>query len=120
MAIMVPIAEGICDGSYGIAQPMYTSYGIDEQYIPRHFNNDKGEQALSLADLRFWSENYAPFPAVRLTSWRKACRVTVEWNSGCFGEAFMRVFLAELADLMLFFASPELKDQQPEDRAEEA
>lgn len=41
---------------------MYTSYGIDEQYIPRHFNNDKGEQALSLGDLRFWSENYAPFP----------------------------------------------------------
>lgn len=37
----------------------------------------------------------------------------------------MRIFLAELADLMLVFASPEPKDQQPEekqseDRAEEA
>ncbi|KAL8888260.1 MAG: hypothetical protein Q9215_004276 [Flavoplaca cf. flavocitrina] len=41
---------------------MFTSYGIEEQYIPRHFKDRKGEVAIKLNDLRFWSENSVPFP----------------------------------------------------------
>lgn len=81
MGMSVPIAEEICEGwSYGIAQPvlhilrpiilmlkqigfqMYACWGMDERYIPWHFKNDKGEKIISIADLRFWGDNYTPFP----------------------------------------------------------
>lgn len=32
MAVMVPIAEGICDGSYGIAQPVFISRAFAKSF----------------------------------------------------------------------------------------
>ncbi|KAI4111758.1 MAG: hypothetical protein LQ339_000215 [Xanthoria mediterranea] len=117
MGMSVPIAEEICEGwSYGIAQPMYACWGMDERYIPWHFKNDKEEKVISLADLCFWGDNYTPYPSVRLTCWRRAWRLAVDFNRSCFDEALMRIFVDEIASLMILFALPD----SMEERASEA
>ncbi|KAI4230224.1 MAG: hypothetical protein L6R36_000189 [Xanthoria steineri] len=109
MGMSVPIAEEICQGwSYGISQPMYACWGMDERYIPWHFKNDKEEKVISLADLCFWGDNYTPYPSVRLTCWRRAWRLAVDFNTSCFDEALMRTFVDEMASLMILFCSPGL------------
>lgn len=85
--------------------PMFTSYGIQEKYIPRDFSAENGDKVLSIKDVYFWLNLNASFPSFRLSSWRDISRMSVDYNTTCYDEADMKDMLDDVADLMLLFAS---------------
>ena len=41
---------------------MFTSYGIQEKYIPPEITSETGEAVLSIKDVYFWLNQYASYP----------------------------------------------------------
>ncbi|KAL8958197.1 MAG: hypothetical protein Q9193_004702 [Seirophora villosa] len=85
--------------------PMFTSYGIQEKYLPREYAAAGGEKVVSIKDVHFWLNMHAAFPSMRLSSWRDVSRMSVDWNDACYDEPDMQALLDDVADLMLLFAS---------------
>jgi len=83
---------------------MLTNNGIDEQWFPHEIGLSDGKPLFSIQDIRFWLNQHAPFPSLRLSSWRGSARLSIDWSSVFQSEELIQKYMQQVIDFTFGFS----------------
>ncbi|KAE8356477.1 15-O-acetyltransferase Tri3-domain-containing protein [Aspergillus coremiiformis] len=84
-----------------VASPFFISDGQNERFVPRDVVTATGDPVLSVDHFFFFLDQFLPYLAIRLDSWRDASTLSVCYNDANYTTADATAYLASVAHWML-------------------
>ncbi|KAF7593958.1 trichothecene 15-O-acetyltransferase [Aspergillus hancockii] len=86
-----------------VASPFFISDGRNEPFIPEEVVSDKGETVLSVDKTFFFLNQFLPYLAIRLESWKDASTLSVCYNDGNYSDEEAIAYMKSVAYWMQAF-----------------
>ncbi|KAE8396434.1 trichothecene 15-O-acetyltransferase [Aspergillus alliaceus] len=86
-----------------VASPLFISDGKNERFLPEQVTSSNGDAVLTVDNFYFFLNQFLPYLAIRLESWRDASTLSVCYNDGNYTNEEAMAYLDSVAHWMLAF-----------------